>query len=86
SKKDIEQVAGAWRDYSRAAGLAANSASWTKAQASQVKAWENQTVAALRRVKSEQAAFNRSVAKVPPMPTLPSAAVGRHGGSVGSWR
>jgi hypothetical protein len=33
TRQDIEQVAAAWRDYSKSAGLAANSAQWTKKQA-----------------------------------------------------
>jgi hypothetical protein len=57
SAKDIEQVAGAWKDYSKSAGLAANSANWTKAQINEVKAWEKQTITSLRDVRREQKAF-----------------------------
>jgi hypothetical protein len=60
--KDIEQVAKAWKDYARSAGLAANASSWTKNQAAGVRAWEQQTIRALRAVKREQIAFNRSIA------------------------
>jgi hypothetical protein len=59
--KDIETVATAWRDYSKSAGLAASSADWTKAQTAGVRQWEAQTISALRAVKSEQIAFNRSL-------------------------
>jgi hypothetical protein len=59
--KDINTVAQAWKDYSKSAGLAANSADWTKAQASSVRQWESQTISALRKVKAEQIAFNRSI-------------------------
>ena len=61
SGNDIETVAAAWRDYSKSAGLAASSADWTKAQATGVRQWETQTISALRAVKSEQIAFNRSI-------------------------
>ncbi|MCW2318309.1 hypothetical protein M2322_003876 [Rhodoblastus acidophilus] len=85
SKKDIEQVAGAWRDYSRAAGLAANSASWTKAQAASVRSWETQTVNALRAVKREQVAFQRSLRNqgLPALPAvLPPRQRGGHRGAL----
>ncbi len=63
TRKDIEQVAAAWRDYSKSAGLAANSAQWTKKQAADVRVWERSTLSALRTVKREQAAFARSLGK-----------------------
>ncbi len=63
TRKDVEQVAAAWRDYSKSAGLAANSAQWTKKQAADVRAWERNTLSALRTVKREQAAFARSLGK-----------------------
>jgi TP901 family phage tail tape measure protein len=59
--KDIEQVAKAWKDYAKSAGLAANASAWTKDQTAGVRAWERQTVAALRAVKKEQVAFNKSL-------------------------
>lgn len=59
--KDIEQVAKAWKDYAKSAGLAANASSWTKSQAAGVRAWEQQTIRALRAVKKEQVAFNRAI-------------------------
>ena len=59
--KDINTVAQAWVQYSKSAGLAANSADWTKAQAANVRQWESQTISALRKVKAEQIAFNRSI-------------------------
>lgn len=62
SAKDIEQVSTAWKDYSKASNLAADSTKWTKAQANDVKAWERQTVKSLREVKAEQQAFYRSQA------------------------
>jgi len=80
SKKDIEQVAKAWQEYAKSAGLAAGSANWTKTQAAQVRAWESQTVAALRKVKSEQAAYNRSIAQAAKkqiMPLAPAAVAGK---------
>lgn len=68
SKKDIEQVAGAWRNYARSAGLAANAANWTKSQAFAVRAWEAQTLASLRAVKREQAAYGKQIATLKPRP------------------
>ncbi len=64
SKKDIDQVASAWKDYAKSAGLAANSANWTKSQAAAVKQWETQTVAALRAVKRERQAFSREMSRM----------------------
>ncbi len=55
--KDIETVAKAWKDYTKSAGLAADSTKWTKAQASGVAAWERQNISALRNVKREQLAY-----------------------------
>lgn len=63
SKKDIEQVSSAWKDYAKSAGLAGGAANWTKSQAAAVRNWEAQTLASLRAVKREQAAFQRAVAK-----------------------
>ena len=60
--KDIEAVSRAWRDYSKSAGLAADSTKWTKAQAADVKAWEARTIASLRNVKREQLSYSKSVA------------------------
>lgn len=57
SAKDIERVAGAWKDYARSAGLASNAAQWTKSQAADVRRWETQTIAALRKVTAEQRRF-----------------------------
>lgn len=60
--RDIESVAKAWRDYSKSAGLAADSTKWTKTQAADVKAWEARTIASLRNVKREQLAYSKSIA------------------------
>lgn len=62
SAKDIEEVAESWKDYSKAAGLAAKASDWTKAQTADVRRWEAQTISALRSVEREQQAFARSVA------------------------
>ncbi len=84
SKKDIEQVAKAWQDYSRSAGLAANSAGWTKGQMASVRAWETQTISALRAVKREQQVFQRSIGRTPAsmMPVVPTVQPGAHRGGV----
>ncbi|MCA8895977.1 MAG: phage tail tape measure protein [Hyphomicrobiales bacterium] len=58
--KDIDTVRKAWADYAKSANLAADASKWTKAQAADVRAWERQTVAALKSVKREQAAFNKA--------------------------
>lgn len=60
--KDVEQVASAWRDYSRAQKLAADSSLWTKEQASGVRSWERQQLSAIRAVKREQQAFYKAQA------------------------
>jgi hypothetical protein len=57
SAKDIDAVSKAWQAYSKSAGLAANSSSWTKEQLAGVRSWESQTVSALRKVSAEQARF-----------------------------
>jgi len=59
---DIDTVRKAWVDYAKSANLAADASKWTKAQANDVRAWERQTVAALRNVKREQATFNKGLA------------------------
>ncbi len=81
SKKDIEQVASAWKDYARSAGLAANSANWTKSQAASVKAWEAQTLASLRAVKREQQAFAKEMTQAKNKPTFAENAGGVIGGT-----
>ena len=63
SAKDIDQVKNAWQGYSKAAGIAGDASKWTKSQAADVRAWEKQTVAALRNVKREQTAFFREQAR-----------------------
>ncbi len=60
--KDIDTVRKAWTDYAKSASLAADASKWTKAQASDVKAWEQRTISALRSVKREQTAFNKATA------------------------
>jgi hypothetical protein len=57
SAKDIDAVSKAWQAYAKSAGLAANSSNWTKEQLAGVRAWENQTLSALRRVSAEQQQF-----------------------------
>ena len=47
---DIQKVGAAWKDYATTAKLAANASDWTKAQKSQVRAWENATVSSIRNV------------------------------------
>jgi hypothetical protein len=79
SKAEIQAVSTAWRDYSKSAALAADSSSWTKGQIADVKAWEKQTLSALRTVKSEQAAFYRSLSRPPP-----PGFMSRIGGAMGS--
>ena len=81
SKRDIEQVASAWKDYARSAGLAANSANWTKSQAASVKAWEAQTLASLRAVKREQRAFAKEMMQAKNKPTSAENAGGVIGGT-----
>ncbi len=90
SAKDVEAVAGAWRDYSKAAGLAADSAKWTRTQAADVKAWESQTIKSLREVKREQQAFFKAQAaeekqaqeraRLTPPPAAPAARSGANWG------
>ena len=60
--RDIDTVRKAWGDYAKSAGLAADASKWTKAQAADVRAWERQTVAALKSVKREQMAFTKAQA------------------------
>lgn len=60
SAKDIETVAAAWKDYARSSGLAAKSSDWTRTQLAGVRAWETQTIGALRAVKREQQQFYRA--------------------------
>ena len=60
SAKDIDTVKTAWQGYATSAKLAGDSTKWTKSQAADVKAWERQTVSALRAVKREQDQFHRS--------------------------
>lgn len=58
--KDIDTVRKAWTDYAKSVNLAADSAKWTKQQATDVRAWERSTISALRTVKREQAAFYKA--------------------------
>ena len=59
TKRDIEQVAAAWKDYAKSAGLAGDATKWTRQQTAGVKAWERQTLASLRQVKAEEQKFYR---------------------------
>lgn len=75
SKGDIETVANAWKDYARAANLAADSTQWTKQQASDVKNWETRTIKSLREVRREQEAFAKAEAQAmrrAPTPSPPA--------------
>lgn len=58
--RDIDTVRKAWTDYAKSVNLAADSAKWTKQQATDVRAWERSTISALRTVKREQAAFYKA--------------------------
>jgi len=58
--KDIDAVRKAWADYAKSANLAGDASKWTKQQAADVRAWEKQTIGALRTVKREQAQFYRA--------------------------
>lgn len=77
-ERDVKNVANAWRDYAKSAGLAANSAEWTKKQAADVKNWENQTVASIRAVKRERAAYEKGMKEVRAAPHV--GALGGAGG------
>ena len=70
SAADINDVAKAWKDYQSAAGLARTASDWTKSQSTDVRRWEQQTVAALRNVKREQDAYRKRPAELP-LPTRP---------------
>ncbi len=61
--KDVGQVAAAMRDFAKAEGLAADKSQWTKTQSAAVRQWETQTISALRAVKREEVAFNRSLSR-----------------------
>jgi TP901 family phage tail tape measure protein len=65
SAKDISTVSDAWKAYARSANLAGDATKWTRAQAAGVKAWERQTIAALRGVMREQDRFRKAVAAAP---------------------
>jgi hypothetical protein len=56
TKEDIATVSAAWRDYTRSSSLAAESADWTKDQASAVRSWETQTIGSVRAVMRERQA------------------------------
>ena len=60
SETHIEGVTRAWRDYSKAEGLAEKAGDWTQKQAAGVKVWEDATVAAVRLVKKEEAALAKA--------------------------
>lgn len=57
SAKEIEKIAAAFKDYTKAQGFAANSADWTKTQVANVRAWEATTTTALRNIMREQNAL-----------------------------
>jgi len=63
SAKEIEKVSAAWKTYAASQGLAAKSSDWTRAQASQVRAWENATIGALRRVQREHRNLQAAAAR-----------------------
>ena len=62
SAKDVQAVSAAWKDYAKSASLAGDASNWTKAQVAGVRAWERQTIDALRSVKREQQQFHRAAA------------------------
>jgi hypothetical protein len=76
AKADILSVADAWKAYSKSAGLAANASDWTKSQIAGVKAWEHQTLSALRNVRAEQQAFAASIRRTAAKTTKPGHIVG----------
>lgn len=57
TRAEIEQVSNAWRAYAASAGIAADATRWTREQAADVRAWEEQTVDAIRTVRRERNAY-----------------------------
>lgn len=51
--RDVDKVASAFDRFRASAGLSRNALDWTRQQSAQVRAWENQMVASLRRVRGE---------------------------------
>lgn len=82
SAKDIESVKKAWGDYATSARLAADSTKWTRGQAAEVRQWERQTVAALRNVGREQAAFSRAQSAALAGRNRPNRYVGAAAGAI----
>jgi hypothetical protein len=60
--KDIQTVSQAMRDYAKSSNMAADASQWTKADIANIRNWERDKISALRAVKREQVAFNRSLA------------------------
>lgn len=85
SAKDIGTVKDAWTAYARSANLAGDATKWTKTQTAGVRAWERQTVAALRNVTREQQAFARSAANTGNAPTAWQTRRGAAGALVGGY-
>ena len=88
SAKDVDVVGAAWKQYASNAKLAANSADWTKTQAAEVRRWETSTIAALKAVQREEAAFARSQKQAMTQAAHPPAAAHGpsqwgHGGAMG---
>lgn len=59
SAADIEKVGAAWKKYAADQKLAAKAGDWTRAQASQVRVWENATISSIRNVNRAEEALAR---------------------------
>lgn len=59
SAGDIDNVANAWKNYTRSVGAAENSANWTKGQAQQIRTWEQATIKSLRSVEAAEKNYQR---------------------------
>ena len=59
SAADIEKVGAAWKKYAADQKLAAKAGDWTRAQASQVRVWENATISSIRNVTRAEEALAR---------------------------
>ena len=84
TRADIEQVANAWRDYAKAEGLAANASQWTKAQSSQVRAWEANQIRAIRAVRREEQQYFTSQQRASAVRGRPGEFVGGVAGGIAS--
>jgi hypothetical protein len=64
TKEDIAAVSAAWRDYTRASGLAGEAGNWTKEQIADVRSWESQTIGSVRSVIRERQAETTAMRRV----------------------